>query len=87
MKALYPSLEVEEVKNILIEMLEKVQGEGKLKLEDVEFYEVSKYLSIVCTREQIKDYDLEEVIPKRTASNRGPKPGPAYWETRFQRNI
>ena len=80
-KALYPSLKIEEVKEILMEVLEKIQIEGKLTLNEVKYHEVGKYLSIVCTEEEIKKYDLEEAIPKKTAGNRGPRPGPAYWET------
>ena len=83
-KALYPSLKVNEVKKIVEEMLYKVQEEGNLIFNDVDFHEVGKYLAITCTEEEIIENGLKEVIPKRTASNRGPKPGPAYWESDFR---
>ena len=80
-KALYPSLKVAEVKKIVMEKLERVQGEEKLKVKDVDFHEVGKYLAIACSEDEIRDQGLKEVMPIKTASNRGPKPGPAYWET------
>ena len=83
-KALYPSMKIEEVKKIIIEKLVKVQEDEKLKINDVDYHEIGKYLSIVCTEEEIKEHELEDAIPKKTANNRGPKPGPAYWESDYR---
>ena len=79
-KALYPSLKIEEVKKIIREMVVRAQDEGKVSFEEVDFHEVGKYLAIACTREEINNNRLSEVVPKKTANNRGPTPGPAYWE-------
>ena len=79
-KALYPSLKVKEVTKIIGKMVEKAQTEEKIVFQGVDFHEVGKYIAIACTKEEIVSNSLGDAIPKRTASNRGPTPGPAYWE-------
>ena len=61
-------------------MVVRAQREEKLKFTDVNFHEVGKYIAITSTKEEIAEHGLEEVIPRRTAKERGPAPGPAYWE-------
>lgn len=86
-KALYPSMKLEEVRPILSEMLNGVQREGKLELMDVEWHEMGKYLAILCDREELERYGVESVVPTRTAKNRGPRPGPAYWEDDLRETV
>ena len=80
-KALYPSLRIKEAGKIIMEMITRVQDNEVLNFEDVDFFEIGKYLAITCTTEELRSHGLEETIPKRTAQNRGPKPTPAYWES------
>ena len=79
-KALYPSLKVEEVKKIINEMLTEVQREGNLNFQDIDYYEVGKYIKVACTEEEIRENRLENIIPERTAGNRGQRPTAAYWD-------
>ena len=37
-------------------------------------------MAIVCDKEEIIHNNLVNAIPKRTSTNRGPVPGPAYWD-------
>ena len=81
--ALYPSLRIEEVVKILYEMILKAQEEGKLKLEDVNWLEVGKYLAITCSKEELVKCKIVSAVPKRSVGEDAPgrKPGPAYWES------
>ena len=74
-KALYPSLKMKEARKIIEE---RAYSEGSF--EEVDFHEVAKYLAIACTKEEIDNNRLREVLPKKTASNKGPTPWPAYWD-------
>ena len=82
-KALYPSLRVQEVSPILYNMLIKLQNEERFSIVDIDYHEVGKYLAIVCSEEEIRDKKLMTAIPKKATGTeaRGRKPGPAYWES------
>ena len=82
-KAMYPSLKLGSVKCILKELIVKVQEEGKMRFDNVEWKEVGKYLAITMTKEERVSEGLESAIPERNVGNsfRGRKPGPAYWES------
>ena len=82
-KALYPSLRVEEVVGIVYEMMARLLAEKKFVIRDIDWDEVGKYIAIVCTSDEIRDKKLVTAIPKRARGEgtRGKKPGPAYWES------
>ena len=81
-KALYPSLRINEVGPIVFKEIVKIQEEDKLVFGDVNWREVGKYLAITCNKEEIDTLGINTAIPeKRTGDKaRGRKPGPAYWE-------
>ena len=60
-KALYPSMEVEEVVKAVREMVEGSEDQP----DDVEWWEVGKYLAVTMTKEQIEKEGLIHVIPRR----------------------
>ena len=84
-KALYPSLKIQEVCPIIYQMLLDLQNEDKFHIEDVDYFEVGKYLAITCTVEELEEKKLINLIPKRRVGDerRGRKPGPAYWDNDF----
>ncbi len=66
-KALYPSMRVEEVVTAVREMIEQSEDQP----EGVDWYEVGKYLAVTMTKEEIKKEGLVNVIPERErGSNR-----------------
>ena len=74
-KALYPSMEWEEIVLAVREMIE----ESERTVENVDWQEVGRYLAVILSEERIKEEKLEHVIPKRKAEGgRGRKPTVAY---------
>ena len=82
-KALYPSLLVKEVTEIVAEFIEDVLRSGKLDVANVEWHEVGKYIAITMPTPEQDRLGIRDVIPKRTVGDnaRGPKPGAAYWDS------
>ena len=60
-KALYPSMEWDEIITSVREMIE----ESEMEVEGVDWHEVGKYLAVVMTTEEIEDQGLRLVIPQR----------------------
>ena len=60
-KALYPSMEVEEVVKAVREMVESSEDQP----DDVDWWEVGKYLAVTMTKEEIERERLVHVIPRR----------------------
>ena len=66
-KALYPSMRVEEVVTAVREMIEESEDQP----EGVDWYEVGKYLAVTMTKDEIRKEGLVNVIPERErGSNR-----------------
>jgi hypothetical protein len=80
-KALYPSLDWEDV----IEIVGKLIEETDVKFENMDYRVLGKYLAIHLTPEEITKNNLKTVIPKRVKSG-GPTPGMAYLESDLDRN-
>ena len=66
--ALYPSLKLDETINILTNVILK----SKLEFEGIEWQELSKYLAIVCSREELEKYNLLKHILRRYTSKGTP---------------
>ena len=60
-KALYPSMEVEEVVKAVREMVESSEDQP----DDVDWWEVGKYLAVNMTKEEVERERLIHVIPSR----------------------
>ena len=60
-KALYPSMEVEEVYKAIREMVESSEDQP----DGVDWLEVGKYLAVTMTKEEIDKEGLVHVLPKR----------------------
>ena len=60
-KALYPSMEWEEIVTSVDEMIRNSEND----IETVDYHEVGKYLAVTMSKEEIKKERLEHVIPLR----------------------
>ena len=60
-KALYPSMEWNEIVKAVREMIETCEEQ----IEDVDWDEVGRYLAITMTKEEVEKEGLQKVIPKR----------------------
>ena len=60
-KALYPSMEWNEIMKAVREMIESCEKQ----IEEVNWTEVSRYLAITMTKEEIEKEGLQNVIPRR----------------------
>ena len=61
-KALYPSMEWDEVRKSVRDIVEN----SELKIESIDWKELGKYLAIILSEEQIKQEHLRAVIPIRS---------------------
>ena len=84
-KALYPSLRVRDVKEIVAEYIQEVLDGGKLVMEEIDWYEAGKYLAVTMSKTEQARLGLKDIIPRRTAGENpsGPKITPNYWESEF----
>ena len=82
-KALYPSLRINEVMPILEDLIITVQSEQKFTIENIDWKELGKYLAITMTRNEQEINGITSALPRRTVGDktRGRKPGPAYWDS------
>ncbi len=61
-KALYPSMDWSEIMKAVREMIES----SEKQVEDVDWVEISRYLAITMTKEEIEKEGLQKVIPRRS---------------------
>ena len=64
-KALYPSMEWED---IIVSVREMIEG-SEMEIDNVDWKEVGKYLAVSMTREDIEREGLRKVIPERKGEN------------------
>ena len=64
-KALYPSMEWED---IIVSVREMIEG-SEMEIDNVDWKEVGKYLAVSMTREDIEREGLRKVIPERKGGN------------------
>ena len=64
-KALYPSMEWEEIIKSVREMIEG----SDMEIENVDWKEVGKYLAVSMTKEEIEREGLRKVVPERKGEN------------------
>ena len=77
-KALYPSLDWDEIVKLVGKLLE----ETDVSFKDIDYKQIGKFLAVHLTLEEIARNNLISVIPKRKKSGRGgPKPGMAYLDS------
>ena len=60
-KALYPSMSWEEI----IKSVKWIIMRSDMKIENVDWFEVGKYLAVMMTKEEIVEEGLQHVVPKR----------------------
>ena len=64
-KALYPSMEINEVVQAVKEMIEQ----SEKQIESVDWNELSRYLAVTLSKEEIEKEGLQHVLPKRKSNN------------------
>ena len=73
-KALYPSLDWDEIVKLVGKLLE----ETDVSFKDIDYKQIGKFLAVHLSPEEIARNNLKSVIPKRKKSGTGgPKPGMA----------
>ena len=84
-KSLYPSLKKDKVTPIISTTIENLIREGKLEVENVDYYEVGKFLYITKTKTQLEELGIMSAMPERSVGRdaRGRKPTPAYWDVDY----
>ena len=73
-KALYPSMEWDE---IVVAVKEMIENSDKT-VENVDWHEIGKYIAVTMSEESIKKEGLEHVIPRRKAGRRKRRVTVAY---------
>ena len=74
-KALYPSLKIEESAKIVSEIV-RLSG---IEVDGADWKEIGKYLAINMNWEEVEELELEEVVPKRISGG-GRKVTMAYFD-------